>query len=220
MTSWGWGLSWGAAGGMALAALVMVLTPGPNMIYLVSRSVAQGRSAGLVSLIGTAVGFLVYMTMANLGLAVVFVAVPWLYIGLKGAGVLFLAWLAWKALRPGGTGVFEARPMAPDSGWRLFRMGLLTNLLNPKTAVMYLALIPQFIDPAQGGTASQGFTLGAIQITVSMIVNASIVLAAGSIAGFLVARPAWTRWQRRITGSLLGMVAILLAREVPQAARP
>lgn len=220
MTVLGSGVSWSAAGGMALAALVMVLTPGPNMIYLVSRSITQGRVAGLVSLGGTGVGFLVYMTLVNLGLAVVFVVVPWLYIGLKAAGVLYLAWLAWKALKPGGAGLFEPRPLARDSGWKLFRMGLLTNLLNPKAAVMYLALIPQFIDPAHGSTAAQGFTFGAIQITVSMIVNALIVLAAGTIAGFLTTRPSWTKWQRRVTGGLLGAVAILLAREVPQAARP
>ncbi|GAB3393283.1 LysE family translocator [Humibacter soli] len=215
----GSGVSWAAAGGMAVAALIMVVTPGPNMIYLVSRSTSQGRTAGLISLAGTATGFLVYLTMANLGLAVVFVVVPWLYIGLKAAGVLYLAWLAWKALRPGGTGLFEARSLRDDSAWKLFRMGLVTNLLNPKTAVMYLALIPQFIDPATGSTTAQGFTLGGIQITVSMIVNALIVLAAGTIATFLKVRPAWTKWQRRITGTLLGAVAILLAREVPQAAR-
>ncbi|QGN35531.1 LysE family translocator [Microlunatus sp. Gsoil 973] len=205
---------------MALAALVMVLTPGPNMIYLVSRSIAQGRAAGLVSLGGTVVGFLVYMTVANLGLAVVFVVVPWLYIGLKAAGVLYLARLAWKALRPGGVGLFEPRPLANDSGWKLFRMGLITNLLNPKAAVMYLALIPQFIDPGHGGTAAQGFALGAIQITVSMIVNALIVIGAGTIAGFLMTRPTWVRWQRHLTGGLLGLVAVGLATEVPKAARP
>ena len=220
MTALGIGVSWGAVGGMALAALVMVLTPGPNMIYLVSRSIGQGRVAGIVSLAGTGVGFLVYMTMANLGLGVVFVVVPWLYIGLKAAGVLYLAWLAFKTLRPGGAGLFEPRPLAHDSRWKLLRMGLLTNLLNPKTAVMYLALIPQFIDPAHGSTTAQGFALGAIQITVSMIVNASIVLAAATIAGFLATRPSWTKWQRRITGSLLGAVALGLAREVPKAARP
>jgi len=198
----------------------MVLTPGPNMVYLVSHSIAQGRTAGLVSLVGTGTGFLVYLTMANLGLAVIFVAVPWLYIGLKAAGVFYLGWLGWKALRPGGTGLFEARMPENDSGWKLFRMGLLTNLLNPKTAMMYLALIPQFIVPERGSVTAQGFTLGAIQIIVSMIVNASIVLAAGTIAGFFTARPAWTRWQRRITGTMLGLVAIFLAKEVPKAARP
>jgi threonine/homoserine/homoserine lactone efflux protein len=220
VTVLGSGASWGAAGGMALAALVMVLTPGPNMIYLVSRSIAQGRVAGLVSLAGTGVGFLTYMTLANLGLAVVFVVVPWLYVGLKATGVLYLAWLAWKTLKPGGAGLFEPRPLRHDSSWKLFRMGLITNLLNPKAAVMYLALIPQFIDSTQGSTAAQGFTLGAIQITVSMIVNALIVLAAGTIAGFLTTRPSWTRWQRRVTGGLLGAVAIGLAREVPKTAHP
>jgi threonine/homoserine/homoserine lactone efflux protein len=190
------------------------------MIYLVSRSIAQGRAAGLVSLCGTGVGFVVYMTMANLGLAVVFVIVPWLYIGLKAVGVGYLAYLAAKALRPGGAGVFEIRALAPDSRWKLFRMGLVTNLLNPKAAVMYLALIPQFIDSDAGHAATQGFMLGGIQILVSLTVNALIVLAAGSIARFLSTRPAWTRWQRRITGSMLGLVAILLAREVPTAARP
>lgn len=214
------GVAWSAAGGMALAALIMVLTPGPNMIYLVSRSVGQGRSAGLISLAGTGVGFLIYMTLANLGLAVVFIAVPWLYIGLKAVGVAYLGYLAWKSLRPGGRGVFEARALGHDSARKLFGMGLVTNLLNPKAAVMYVALIPQFIDPQRGNPTAQGFVLGGVQITVSMIINASIVLAAGSIATFFASRPGWTTWQRRITGSLLGLVAISLAREVPRSARP
>jgi threonine/homoserine/homoserine lactone efflux protein len=100
----GTGVSSAAAAAMALTALGMVLVPGPNMVYLVSRSISQGRVAGLVSMAGTGVGFVVYMTMANVGLGVVFVAVPWLYVGLKAAGVLYLLWLAWQALRPGGRG--------------------------------------------------------------------------------------------------------------------
>lgn len=215
----GTGVSVVAAGGMALTALGMVLTPGPNMVYLVSRSVSQGRAAGMISLAGTCAGFLIYMTMANLGLAVVFVAVPWLYTGMKAAGVLYLAWLAWQALKPGGRGVFDVRALTRDSAPKLFRMGLLTNLLNPKAAVMYLALIPQFIDPGRGGTVIQGFTLGTIQIAVSMLVNALLVVGAGSISVFLSARPAWTKWQRRVTGSALGVVAVLLAREVSEKAR-
>lgn len=205
--------------GMALTALVMVLTPGPNMIYLVSRSISQGRAAGLISLAGTGVGFVVYMLMGNLGLAVVFVAVPWLFIGFKAAGVLYLAHLAWQALRPGGRGVFEVRETPRDSPARLFRMGLVTNLLNPKAAIMYLTLIPQFIDPHRGDPTVQGLTLGSVQIAVSLTVNALIVIAAGAIAAFLGQRPGWATVQRRITGTLLGAVALLLAREVPAQAR-
>lgn len=205
--------------GMSLTALAMVLTPGPNMIYLVSRSISHGRGAGLVSLTGTGVGFVVYMLMANLGLAVVFVAVPWLFIGFKAAGVLYLAHLAWQALRPGGRGVFEVRDIPRDGPARLFQMGLVTNLLNPKAAIMYLTLIPQFIDPHRGHPTAQGLTLGSIQIAVSLTVNALIVIAAGSIAHFLADRPSWAGMQRRITGTLLGAVALLLAREVPSRAR-
>lgn len=212
-------LSTTAVAGMVVTALVMVLTPGPNMIYLISRSIGQGRTAGLVSLAGTGVGFLVYLTLANVGLAVVFVAVPWLFMGFKAAGALYLGYLAWQALRPGGRGLFETADLPADSSARLFRMGLLTNLLNPKAAIMYLALIPQFVDPSRGHAAAQGFLLGGVQITVSLLVNGAIVVAAGAVATLIARRPAWAVWQRRITGTLLGAVALLLAREVPQRAR-
>ncbi|MCZ9882727.1 LysE family translocator [Arthrobacter sp. B2a2-09] len=213
------GVSFAAAGGMALTEFGMALTPGPNMIYLVSRSIGQGRAAGMISLAGTGLGFVVYMVMANLGLAVVFVVVPWLYLGFKAAGVAYLAWMAWQALRPGGRGAFESEELRHDSRSHLFRMGLFTNLLNPKTAIIYLALIPQFIDPGAGNTTVQGFTLGAIQILVGLLVNGAIIIGAGSIAEFLATRPSWVVWQRRITGTMLGLVAILLAREVSERAR-
>ncbi len=212
-------ISAGGALGMALTALGMVLTPGPNMMYLVSRSISQGRLAGLISLSGTFVGFVVYMTMANIGLAAVFVLVPWLYIAFKAAGAAYLAYLAWQALKPGGRGLFEPRDLPRDPAFRLFRMGLITNLLNPKAAIMYLSLIPQFVNPAHGHQVLQGFSLGGIQIAVSTTVNATIVLAAGTVAGFIRHRPTWATWQRRITGSMLGGISLLLVREVPARAR-
>ena len=201
-------ISFASAAGMALVALGLVLTPGPNMIYLVSRSISQGRRAGLVSLAGTVTGFAIYMAMANLGLSGVFLAVPAIYLVVRLAGAAYLLYLAWQALRPGGTALFEARDLPRDSVPRLFRMGLVTNLLNPKAAIMYLALIPQFIIPARGHVLAQGFALGGIQITVSAAVNAAIIVAAAGIAAFLNTRPAWLRWQRRATGILLAAVGV------------
>jgi threonine/homoserine/homoserine lactone efflux protein len=203
----------GALAGVGLVALGMVLTPGPNMMYLVSRSITQGRRAGFVSLGGVAVGFLVYLTLASAGLSVVFATVPMLYVSVKLAGAAYLAWLAWKAVRPGGTPVFAPIELPPDSGPKLFTMGLLTNLLNPKVAIMYASLIPQFIDVRAGHLLMQGFLLGSVQIAVSLLVNAVFVGAAGAIAVFLAKRPAWLRVQRYVTGTVLGLIAVKLATD-------
>jgi threonine/homoserine/homoserine lactone efflux protein len=196
--------------GVFAVALVMVLTPGPNMMYLVSRSITQGRRAGVISLGGVAVGFFVYLTATNLGLSAIFAEVPQIYIAVKLAGACYLGWLAVKTLRPGGPSVFAPTPLAPDSPRRLFTMGLVTNLLNPKIAVMYLSLIPQFEYPAAGQLVLQGFTLGGVQIIVALTGNLLIVLAAGSIARFLSVRPLWLRMQRYLMGSVLGALAIKL----------
>ncbi|RKW71293.1 LysE family translocator [Galactobacter caseinivorans] len=207
-----------AACGIALVELGLALTPGPNMIYLVSRSISQGWRAGMVSLAGTAAGFVVYLVMANLGLAAVFFVVPWLFVALKIAGAAYLLWLAYKTLRPGGTSMFQTTTLPRDSLGKLFRMGLITNLLNPKVAILYLALIPQFIDPAAGSVVAQGFQLGAIQIAVGVAVNGAIILAAASVAAFLLRRPAWVRWQKWVTGTLLGAVGVKLAIDAPAPA--
>ncbi|GAB2946095.1 LysE family translocator [Streptomyces sundarbansensis] len=199
--------------GVAMIALGMVLTPGPNMIYLVSRSITQGRRAGVVSLGGVAVGFLVYLVATNLGLSAVFLAVPELYVAVKLAGAGYLAYLAWTALRPGGVAVFAPREMPHDSARRLFGMGLMTNLLNPKIAIMYLSLIPQFISLEAGDVLLQGFLLGSVQIVVALTVNLGIVLAAGSIAVFLARRPSWLRAQRCLMGTALGLLAVSVATD-------
>jgi threonine/homoserine/homoserine lactone efflux protein len=199
--------------GVFTIALALVLTPGPNMMYLVSRSITQGRRAGIISLLGVAVGFLVYLTATNLGLAAVFAAIPELYAAIKLAGAGYLAWLAFKTLRPGGASVFQQAPLAPDSPRRLFTMGLVTNLLNPKIAIMYVSLIPQFVRPEQGSVLVQGFLLGCVQIAVAVTLNLLLVLAAGTIAGFLGTRPLWLRVQRYAMGTVLGALAVTLAAD-------
>ncbi|WP_031170775.1 LysE family translocator [Streptomyces durhamensis] len=197
--------------GVSVVALGMVLTPGPNMIYLVSRSITQGRRAGMISLGGVALGFMMYLLAANLGLSVVFLAVPELYIAVKLAGAGYLAYLAWNALKPGGISVFDPQDVPHDSPRKLFTMGLMTNLLNPKIAIMYLSLIPQFIDLHKGHVLLQGIILGSFQIVVSIAVNMAIVLAAGTIAVFLSRRPSWLKVQRYMMGTVLGALAVTLA---------
>lgn len=207
--------------GIAAVALGLVLTPGPNMIYLVSRSITQGRTAGFVSLLGVAAGFLVYLAASAAGLATVFVAVPAAYTALKLVGAAYLLYLAWQALRPGGTSVFAVRELPTDPPHRLFLMGLLTNLLNPKIAVLYVSLLPQFIDPVRGPVALQSLLLGLTQITVALTVNALIVTFAGGLATFLDTRPTWLRAQRLLMGTVLGGLAVQLAvRRTPAAAGP
>ncbi|HEV7471710.1 MAG TPA: LysE family translocator [Pseudonocardia sp.] len=200
----------GAAAGIVAVALGLVLTPGPNMMYLVSRSITQGRRAGLVSLLGVAAGFGVYLAAATAGLAVVFTAVPAAHLVLTVAGAAYLLYLAWQAVRPGGTNVFVPAHVESDSTRRLFTMGLVTNLLNPKIAVLYVALLPQFVDPARGSVALQSLTLGALQIAVALTVNGLIVLSAGSLAAFLGRRPSWLRVQRHLMGTALAALAVRL----------
>ncbi|MEU2396116.1 LysE family translocator [Streptomyces sp. NPDC007369] len=204
--------------GMAAVALGMVLTPGPNMIYLVTRSVAQGRQAGLLSLTGVAAGFLVYLTAVTAGIAAVFAVVPVLYTVIKLAGATYLLWLAWQAVRPGGGAVFSPLPLPPDPPRKLFAMGFLTCLLNPKIAIMYVSLLPQFVTPAKGRVAMQSFTLGLTQIAVAVTVNGLIALSAGSIASFLGRHTGWLRIQRYAMGTVLAGLALHLAADRTKAA--
>ncbi|ARF88476.1 MULTISPECIES: LysE family translocator [Burkholderia] len=196
-----------------LVSLGMVLTPGPNMIYLVSRSICQGRRAGLVSLGGVALGFVFYMVCAAVGITALVMTVPYAYDALRVAGALYLAYLAWQALKPGGRSAFQVRQLPHDSRVRLFTMGFVTNLANPKIAVMYLSLLPQFIVPGHGSVFAQSLALGCVQIAVSVSVNALIACAAGSIAGFLAGRPLWAVVQRWLMGTVLAGLAVRIALE-------
>jgi threonine/homoserine/homoserine lactone efflux protein len=206
-------ISVGSLLGVAALSLGMVLTPGPNMMYVVSRSISQGRRAGLVSLAGVGLGFICYITATSLGLSALFTAVPALYLTVKVAGALYLLWLAWRVIRPGGVSPFAPVLLPPDSTRRLFTMGLLTNLLNPKAAILYASLIPQFINVKAGHLVLQGLIFGGVQMTISLLINGALVLTAGTVAVFLGRRPTWLRIQRYVTGAAIGAIAVRLATD-------
>ncbi|MGY4397122.1 threonine/homoserine/homoserine lactone efflux protein [Sphingomonas sp. UYAg733] len=196
-----------------LVAFGMALTPGPNMIYLISRSIAQGPKAGLISLGGVAAAFVLYMLCAALGITAFMMAVPFAYDALRFGGAAYLLYLAWQAVRPGGRSPFQLRDLPVDGPRRLLAMGFFTNLLNPKTAVIYLSLLPHFISPEHGSILGQSLVLGSIQIAVSVSVNSVVALTAGSIAGILATRPLWATLQRWLMATVLGGLAIRMATE-------
>ena len=199
------------------AALLMVLTPGPNMLYLLSRSICQGRRAGVISLFGVASGFVVHMLAAAIGLSAIFLALPLAYEVLKWAGALYLLWLAWQTMKPGADSPFETRQLQPDSPRRLFFMGFLTNALNPKIAVFYLSIFPQFISPEHGSVFVQSVTLGLAQIVISFSVNLLIVLSAARIACWFAQNPGWLAAQRYVMGSVFIALAWRLVSEQRRA---
>lgn len=194
-----------------IAAFGLVITPGPNMIYLISRSISQGKRAGIISLSGVIVGFLFHVIMVSFGLTAILMAVPFAYTFLKWLGVGYLLYLAWNAIKPGSKSVFETSSLEDDSNFKLFQMGFLTNVLNPKIAVFYMSFFPQFIKPEYGNVLLQNFQLGFTQMTVSFSVNLMIVLFASSISTWFSERPTWVKIQKWFMAGILGSLAIKLA---------
>ncbi|MFG1605366.1 LysE family transporter [Actinoplanes sp. NPDC049265] len=201
---------------VAVVALGMAVTPGPNVIYLLSRSIEEGRRSGLVALAGVGIGYVLHLTAAVFGLSAALTAVPRLYLTLQLAGAAYLIWLAWCAVRRNGPSFAAARRpgtavKSPSSGIRLLLMGTLTNVLNPKAPLMYVSLLPQFIRMERGHLAAQAAVLGGTHIAVSLATHVGLVCGAGSIAAFLERRPSWLRIQRYATAALLFVFAAELA---------
>lgn len=206
----------------------LAATPGPNMLYLVSRALAQGTGAGMVSLVGCQFGSLVIMLCAAAGLTAALFAVPYAWDVLRLGGAAYLAFLAWQCVRPGGQPIFappSGASTAPQRGGvgsgamprepaaRLFSVGFATAALNPKVALFYVAVLPPFIDPALGSIFVQGAVLGAVQIGVAIVFDGLLVYGAAGVARFLGTRPGWMAAQRWILGGALGLIAVKLATE-------
>ena len=196
----------------ALAALILVVSPGPNMIYLISRTIIQGKKAGLISLIGVICGFLFHIIMVSFGLTAVLFAVPFAYTLLKTMGVFYLLYLAYQAIKPNSKNIFDTKTDLPnDKPRKLFIIGFLTNVLNPKVALFYLSFFPQFIKPEYGSIMIQSLQLGATQVFVSFSINFIIVLTASKAAVFFAKNPSWVKVQKWFMASVLTGLAIKMA---------
>jgi threonine/homoserine/homoserine lactone efflux protein len=195
-----------------LASLVVIVAPGPDVLYVVSRSIGQGRWAGIVAVAGTSSGLMVHATAAALGLSGLFLHAPLAYEVLRYAGVGYLLYLAWRAFTARDAPEFPQRKGAQGLGWgRVYRQAALTNLLNPKVALFFIAFLPQFVD-AQGGHAfAQIILLAALFVAAGVVFLLALALTFGRIGDWLRTRPAFWRVQRWIMGTTLGGLALWLA---------
>ncbi len=195
----------------SLAALVLVVSPGPNMIYLISRSITQGRRAGMISLLGVIFGFLFHIIMVSFGLTALLFAVPIAYEIVKALGVVYLLYLAYQAVKPNSISIFETKQLPEDKPSKLFIIGFLTNVLNPKVAIFYLSFFPQFMKQEYGSIITQSLQLGLTQVTVSLTINFIIVLTAAKVAVFFAKNPTWMKIQKWFMASVLVALAMKMA---------
>ncbi len=197
----------------AALSLGLAVTPGPNMLYLVSRALAQGTGAGMVSLAGCQAGSLAIMLCAAAGITAALLAIPYAWDVLRLGGAAYLLFLAWQCVRPGGQPLFSPRPLPREPALRLFSVGFATAALNPKVALFYMAVLPPFMDPERGSLFLQAAVLGAVQVAVCAAWDAVLVWGAAGAARFLGERPGWMAAQRWVLGAALGLLAVKLATE-------
>lgn len=184
------------------AALALLVVPGPAVLYIVARSVEQGRVAGLVSMLGVQVGGVVHVAVAALGLSALLLQSALAFAVIKYAGAAYLVYLGLRRIlsrerwRPG-----EAR--APRPPGRLFREGIVVNVLNPKTALFFVALLPQFVNPNAGAVGLQIAVLGLLFTAVAVVSDGVYALVAGTASERLRESPRFLRVERWTSGSVL-----------------
>ena len=184
------------------AALLLLVIPGPAVLYIVAQSVSRGRMAGLVSMLGIQVGGLVHVAAAAVGLSALVVQSALAFSVVKYAGAAYLVFLgARRLLGRDGNG---ADGMVRERSRRaLFANGIVVNVFNPKTALFFFAFLPQFVDVSRGGVAFQIVVLGLVFIGLALISDGAYAIAAGSAAGWVSARRGFARAERFLSGSVL-----------------
>jgi threonine/homoserine/homoserine lactone efflux protein len=192
------------------AGLALNFTPGPDMIYCATRSVGQGRAAGVVSALGVGTGALVHTAAAIVGLSALLIYSSTAFLVVKYAGAVYLAYLGVRMILSGRTKAGPER-LPSASLWQVYRQGAVTNILNPKVALFFMSFLPQFVDPSRGSASLQILILALIVNFTGTTVNALVGLLFGSVGNWLDRKPAFWRWQRRVTGSILVGLGLSLA---------
>jgi threonine/homoserine/homoserine lactone efflux protein len=201
----------GALGLFVVAALVLAVTPGPAVLYLVTRSVSQGRAAGLVSCLGIATGGLVHVAAAALGLSALVATSALAFNAVKYAGAAYLVWLGLRKLTQTPKPLEDAAAAAPaHSRRRVFWEGVVVNVLNPKTALFFLAFLPQFVAPERGSVPLQLVALGCLFLLIAFSTDAAWSLLASGAGSWLRGHPRFVAAERYVSGGVylgLGLAA-------------
>jgi threonine/homoserine/homoserine lactone efflux protein len=195
----------------ALAALAILVVPGPAVVYIVTRSVDQGRGAGLASVIGIHVGTLVHLAAATVGLSAILVSSATAFTIVKVLGALYLIVIGIRTLL-GRADPADTDPQRPPRRRRRdFAEGVVVNILNPKTALFFLAFLPQFVDPARGQASLQILVLGLTFMLLGLVTDSIWALAAGSAGETLRRSRRWARVQRYVSGSVFLALGVATA---------
>ncbi len=195
-----------------VAGIILNLIPGPDILYIVGRSLAQGRVAGIVSCLGIAAGCLVHVAAATLGLSALMLTLPHAYDVVKWVGAAYLVWIGAKMLLAKSSRLELQKP-APVPLWRVFRQGAITNILNPKIALFFLAFLPQFADAKRGPLAPQILFLGCLFVFNGFFVCAAYALLASRFGEWLKSRWDVGTWLNRVSGTLFIGLGLKLALE-------
>ncbi|MDD2804472.1 MAG: LysE family translocator [Elusimicrobiales bacterium] len=190
-------------------SVVLTLAPGPDVIFLASQGLAGGPRAGLAVALGLSSGLLVHTTLAALGVSAVFAASPAAFGLVKWAGAVYMAWLAWCAFRERPPAAGAQAPAG--SAAALYRRGIIMNLLNPKVALFFLALLPQFVNPARGGVRGQMLVLGLVFMAQVVVVFGAIGYLSGRLGARLLPGPRHARAIAAAKGLVFLSVAVLLS---------
>lgn len=203
----------GALAVFVVAAFVLLVIPGPAVLYIVSQSISRGRLAGIVSMLGIQVGGLVHVAAAAAGLSALLVRSAVAFNIVKYAGAAYLVFLGVRRIFGGDEAddVPGAGARSEKSLRRLFAQGVVVNVLNPKTALFFLSFLPQFVDVDAGSVALQIATLGLVFILLATLSDGMYALAAGSAAGWLRGRSGFVRGERYATGGVLVGLGLLTA---------
>lgn len=192
------------------AGIALNLTPGPDMLYTIARSIGQGRTAGLVSALGIGTGSIAHIVAATFGISALCAYSATAYLVLKHAGAVYLIYLGLKTLLSGKqVQVRSNSKVLPLS--RIYWQGVVTNVLNPKVALFFISFLPQFVDPSTGSVTSQTLLLGAIFDINGTLVLIIIALLAGTAGQWLATKGTFWKWQQRFTGSVLIALGAKLA---------